>query len=72
MVTLALMDLERAVRLDNWANLQTLATLKRGNAPSQAVEIVAHIVAVSQLWLARGHRHTAAFIHVAAIDTSRN
>jgi hypothetical protein len=42
-----------SVRFDNSANLQTLATLKRGNAPSQAVEILAHIEAVSQLWLAR-------------------
>jgi uncharacterized damage-inducible protein DinB len=47
------MDLQRAVRFDNWANLQTLALLKGGNVPSQAVEILAHIVAVSQLWLAR-------------------
>jgi hypothetical protein len=32
-VTLALMDLERAVRFDNWANLQTPATLKKAMRP---------------------------------------
>jgi uncharacterized damage-inducible protein DinB len=47
------MDLERALRFDNWANLETLATLKSGNPPSQAIDILAHTVAVSQLWLSR-------------------
>jgi uncharacterized damage-inducible protein DinB len=52
-VRLALMDLQRALRFDNWANLQTLATLKSGNPPSQAIDILAHTVAVSLLWLSR-------------------
>jgi uncharacterized damage-inducible protein DinB len=52
-VKLALMDLQRALRFDNWANLETLASLKSGNAPTQAMDILAHIVAVSQLWLSR-------------------
>jgi uncharacterized damage-inducible protein DinB len=45
------MDLQRALRFDNWANLETLATLKSGNEPSPAVDLLAHTVAVSQLWL---------------------
>ena len=50
---LALMDLERALRFDNWANLETLATLKKRQRASRAVDILAHTVAVSQLWLSR-------------------
>jgi hypothetical protein len=47
------MHLERALRFDNRANLETLATLKSSDAPSEAVDILAHTVAVSQLWLSR-------------------
>ena len=47
------MDLHRALRFDNRANLETLAILKSGNAPAHAIDILAYTVAVSQLWLSR-------------------
>jgi uncharacterized damage-inducible protein DinB len=47
------MDLQRAPRFDNWANLETLTTLKIGDSPSQGIDVLAHIVTVSQLWLSR-------------------
>src|SRR5215475_14526594 len=47
------MNLQRAIRYDSWANHEALKALKQGNTPSQAIDVLAHIVAVSQLWLSR-------------------
>ena len=47
------MDLQQVLRYDDWANREALATLNRGNAPSQAIGILAHIIAVNRLWLSR-------------------
>ena len=43
-------------RCDLTTGLETLATLKSGNAPSQAIDILAHTVAVSHSWLSRATR----------------
>lgn len=47
------MDLQRAIRFDDWANREALQAITADNAPAQATNILAHIVAVSNLWLSR-------------------
>ena len=47
------MDLQRAMRFDNWANRESLRAVTADHAPTQATNILAHIVAVSNLWLSR-------------------
>lgn len=54
------MDLQRALRYDDWANRQTLDAIKRSNSPSKAVGLLAHMVAVNQLWLSRASGGTGA------------
>lgn len=48
------MDLQRAIRFDDWANREALRAVTAYNSPSaQTINILAHIVAVNHLWLSR-------------------
>lgn len=43
----------RLLRYDAWANRETLASLRGGAAPAQALRWMGHIVGSGELWLAR-------------------
>jgi uncharacterized damage-inducible protein DinB len=47
------MDLQRAMRFDDWANREALRAITVDNSPAQAINILAHIIGVSNLWLSR-------------------
>jgi uncharacterized damage-inducible protein DinB len=43
----------RLLRYDAWANGETLASLRQGEAPARALRWMGHIVGAGALWLAR-------------------
>jgi uncharacterized damage-inducible protein DinB len=43
----------RLLRYDQWANAETLGSLRAGLAPPKAVRWMGHIVGAGELWLAR-------------------
>src|SRR5258708_30324706 len=46
--------LRRLIRYDDWANRETLASMRAaGRAPAKAVKVFAHILGAERLWLDR-------------------
>jgi uncharacterized damage-inducible protein DinB len=57
------MDFQRLFAYEDWANRETLASIKRADDPSpQVVRIMAHIIGAGWLWLARLQQHPS---HIA-------
>jgi uncharacterized damage-inducible protein DinB len=46
-------DLERLLRYDAWANQQTLESLPRQGAPARSLRWMSHIIGAELLWLSR-------------------
>ena len=44
---------QRLLRYDDWANLETLRSLRAPNPPQRAVKLLAHIASAEWLWLQR-------------------
>jgi uncharacterized damage-inducible protein DinB len=44
---------QRQFNYDDWANRETLASIKRSGQPAHALKLFAHIIAGEQLWLSR-------------------
>src|SRR5262245_26775692 len=47
------MNLTRLLAYDHWANQGSFRPLRVAGAPQQAISVFAHIVAISEFWLAR-------------------
>jgi len=50
----------RQMTYDDWANRETLASLRKPAAPAPLVKVMAHIVAAESLWLTRARQESPA------------
>ena len=53
-------DIDQMIRFDRWANLQSIAALKKSSVENQrASSICGHIAGINEMWLTRAEGETA-------------